>query len=184
MSLQCCRKIHIFGSVASGKTTLAKKLSDSLEIPYYELDNMVWNRKPSGDVRRSEIEREVIVQEVIGSDTWIMEGVHVGPWMRNSFRKADVILFLDLPYHQRRSRLLLRFFKQKLKLEKVHYKPTLQILRNMFKWNKTFDSGQRFTFLYESGVDLDKVVFVKNGKDLTKLLHNLRDAKKRCNGLR
>ncbi|WP_440338356.1 shikimate kinase [Lysinibacillus sphaericus] len=34
-------KIHIIGSVGSGKTTLAKELSAKLNIPYYELDNVV-----------------------------------------------------------------------------------------------------------------------------------------------
>ena len=38
------KKIHIIGSVASGKTTLAKELSRKLAIPYYELDNVVWKR--------------------------------------------------------------------------------------------------------------------------------------------
>lgn len=50
-------KIHIIGSVASGKTTLAKDLSMKLQIPYYELDNVVWKRSDRGDVRRSEEEK-------------------------------------------------------------------------------------------------------------------------------
>ncbi|WP_242705552.1 DNA topology modulation protein FlaR [Pontibacillus sp. ALD_SL1] len=176
--MECYRKIHIFGSVASGKTTVAKKLSHTLEIPYYELDNIVWDREPPEDVRRSEEERGGIVQEIIVSDTWIMEGVHLGSWMTDSFREADVILFLDLPYYLRRNRILSRFLKQKLKLEEVHYKPTLRILRNMLNWNKTFESSWRFKFLYESGVDLDKVVCIRNRRDLNKLIHNLRDFKR------
>jgi shikimate kinase len=37
-------KIHIIGSVRSGKTTLARTLSSKLKIPFYELDNVVWKR--------------------------------------------------------------------------------------------------------------------------------------------
>lgn len=47
------KKIHIIGSVGSGKTTLARTLSSHLNIPFYELDNVVWKRFQSGDVRRS-----------------------------------------------------------------------------------------------------------------------------------
>lgn len=35
------KKIYILRSVASGKTTLAKKLSKKLGIPYYELDSII-----------------------------------------------------------------------------------------------------------------------------------------------
>ena len=39
-------KIDIIGSVASGKTTLAGKISQKYNVPYYEKDNVVWDRTP------------------------------------------------------------------------------------------------------------------------------------------
>lgn len=39
------RRIYIIGSVASGKTTLARTLSKKLNIKAYELDNVVYNDK-------------------------------------------------------------------------------------------------------------------------------------------
>ena len=48
-------KIDIIGSVASGKTTLAGKISQKYNVPYYEKDNIVWDRTPDGD--RSEERR-------------------------------------------------------------------------------------------------------------------------------
>jgi adenylate kinase family enzyme len=51
-------KIHIIGSVGSGKTTLARNLSRKYSIPYYELDNVVWKRHNAEDKRRSEEERD------------------------------------------------------------------------------------------------------------------------------
>lgn len=38
------KKVHIIGSVGSGKTTLARNLSNKLLFPHYELDNVVWKR--------------------------------------------------------------------------------------------------------------------------------------------
>ena len=49
-------KIQIIGSVGSGKTTLAKKISEKLAIPYYEIDNIIFERHPTGDIRRSDEE--------------------------------------------------------------------------------------------------------------------------------
>ena len=45
-------KIYIIGSVGSGKTILAKRLSGELNIPYYELDSVTWEYHPNGPDRR------------------------------------------------------------------------------------------------------------------------------------
>ena len=64
------KKIHIIGSVGSGKTTLARQMSKKLNIPYYELDNVVWKRqKGHKDIRRSEQERECYLDTLIRSNT-------------------------------------------------------------------------------------------------------------------
>ncbi len=69
-------KIHIIGSVGSGKTTLARNLSRKYNIPYYELDNVVWKRHKSEDIRRSDEERDEYLDNIIRSDRWIIEGAH------------------------------------------------------------------------------------------------------------
>jgi len=47
------RKIFITGIVASGKTTLAKQLSNKLNIPWYELDRIVHPLTINGRIKRS-----------------------------------------------------------------------------------------------------------------------------------
>jgi adenylate kinase family enzyme len=63
-------RIHIIGSVGSGKTTLAKELSLILNVPFYELDNVVWIRGKSGDVRRTDKEREEYLNSIIKSKSF------------------------------------------------------------------------------------------------------------------
>lgn len=133
------RKIHVIGSVGSGKTTLARKLSAQLAVPHYELDNVVWERGPHGDRRRTEKERDALLQEIIASDSWIIEGVH-HTWVKESLRQADRIILLDPPYSQRTYRIIKRFIKQKLHLEKANYKPTFKMFRKMFRWNRYFET--------------------------------------------
>lgn len=61
-------KIDIIGSVASGKTTLAKEISLKYQVPYYEKDNIVWERTSTGDRKRSPEKRDIIFQEIISSN--------------------------------------------------------------------------------------------------------------------
>lgn len=160
------QKIHIIGSVGSGKTTLARELSLEFNIPYYELDNVVWIRNKSGDIRRSETERKECLHTIIQSNSWIIEGVHNEQWVFSSFQHADVIIFLDPHYSTRTYRIIKRFFRQQLRLEKSHYKSTIKIFLNMFKWNRHFEEVDKPNFFNEFAMYRDKVVVVKNKKTI------------------
>jgi adenylate kinase family enzyme len=158
-------KIHIIGSVGSGKTTLGKQLSSKLNIPLYELDNVVWKRSKSGDVRRNDEERDLYLNSIIQSDAWIIEGVH-HKWVTKSFQKSDLIIFLDTPYSKRKFRIILRFILQKLRIEKANYQPTFKIFKDMFKWNAYFESKSKpeiFTILNDYKA---KVIMVKDGNEV------------------
>ncbi|MFC7371923.1 DNA topology modulation protein FlaR [Fictibacillus iocasae] len=161
-------RIHIIGSVGSGKTTLAKQLSQLLHIPYYELDNVSWIRRKEGDLMRSPEKRDECLQSIIQSPSWIVEGVHY-TWTRDSFHHAELILLLDTPYRTRIFRIIKRFLRQKTGFEHAHYKPTFRIFLRMFKWNHHFEKVakpiiQEMYHPYE-----DKVIILKNKEDLTKI---------------
>ncbi len=155
-------RIHIIGSVGSGKTTFAKQLSSKFKIPYYELDNIVWIRDKSGDIRRTEKEREEYLNTIVQSNSWIIEGVHNEEWVSSSFKHAEVIIFLETDYQIRTYRIIKRFLKQKLRLEHSHYKPTWQIFLKMFKWNRHFEEVGKPSFLNMSRVYNDKLLIIKD----------------------
>lgn len=158
------KRIHIIGSVGSGKTTLAKKLSANLHIPFFELDNVVWRRHESGDMRRTELEREEHLNGIVQSEAWIIEGVHNENWVANSFHCAELIIFLDTPYSLRTWRIIKRFLLQKLKLEKSNYKPTINIFFKMFKWNRYFEEVGKPNFFNNYGIYSEKLMIVTNNK--------------------
>ncbi|MGR9049523.1 DNA topology modulation protein FlaR [Halobacillus faecis] len=168
------KKIHIIGSVASGKTTLARNLSRELDLPYYELDNVVWERHPSGDIRRTEEERAEYLKEIAGMEGWIVEGVHNEWWVEESFRQADVIIFLDTYYSVRTYRIIKRFIFQKLRVEKAHYTPTFRIFLKMFKWNKYFEENGKPHFFEAFKEVQDKVMKVSTIKELNQRIPSLR----------
>lgn len=117
-------KIFIVGIVASGKTTLAKELSHELNIPWYELDAIVHNQTVEGRVKVTPDEQWQVIMDIDQHGKWIFEGTD-----RKSYQylydMADRIIFLDPPVWKRKVRIVLRFIKQKLGVEKCHYKPTL-----------------------------------------------------------
>jgi adenylate kinase family enzyme len=164
------KRIHIIGSVGSGKTTLAKELSSKLHIPYYELDNVVWIRDETGDIRRTEQEREEYLNSIIKSESWIIEGIHNEDWVRNCFQRADLIIFLDTNYSVRTYRIIKRFLKQKLRLEKSNYKPTFEIFLKMFKWNRYFEELGKVNFFNKYANHKDKIEVVKSTKSIKKYL--------------
>lgn len=158
------KRIHIIGSVGSGKTTIAKQLSSKLKIPFFELDNIVWIRDKAGDIRRTEKEREKYLDTILQSESWIIEGVHNEEWVSSSFQHADLIILLDPSYSTRTYRIIKRFFKQKVGLEHSNYKPTWKIFFKMFKWNRHFEEVGKPNFL--NSYHSDKLIIIKDRNPL------------------
>ncbi|MFC5448647.1 AAA family ATPase [Paenibacillus aestuarii] len=165
-------KIRIIGSVGSGKTTLARKLSAKLRIPYYELDNVVWKRHVPKDIRRADEERNQLFNHMMQTNAWIIEGSHFSEWVFPSFHLADCIIFLDTNVSIRKYRIVRRYMLQLLKLEKSNYKPTFDIFKNMFVWNHGFEHQikpkvQDLLRQYDR-----KSVTIRNSYDLTCFLNS------------
>lgn len=165
------KRIHIIGAVGSGKTTLAKNISNMLSIPYYELDNIVWKRTNKGDVRNSMDDRDHIFQHIIGQDEWIVEGVHY-EWVKKSFEQADMIILLDVHKKKRKYRIFKRFMLQVFNIEKANYKPTVRMLKKMYEWNHNFELIYKPDILQILKQYNHKVYLLKDNKEIAKLFHS------------
>jgi len=163
------KKIHIIGSVGSGKTTLARNLSSTLRIPFYELDNVVWKRCKTGDIRRSDEERELYLSEIVNSEAWIIEGVH-HKWVMQSFEHAELIILLDTDYSKRTFRIIKRFILQKMRIEKANYKATFDIFKKMFEWNSYFEKESKQEILMMLNCYKDKLLILKDNTGVEKYI--------------
>ncbi len=132
-------KIHIIGCSGSGKTHLAKQLSEELNIPHFDLDEIMWdNSSKSYGVKRTEDVRKQMLQNILMQPNWIIEGVYYA-WCREVFEEADQIYLLNVPRYKYRYRLVKRFFRRKLGLEsgkKETFKSLWNLLRWTDKWQK------------------------------------------------
>ena len=155
-------KILIIGIVASGKTTLAKKLSQELNIKHYQIDSIVHDDK--NNKKRTTEEQLQIIKKIDKQNDWIIEGT-----LRKNLdillEKADKIVYLDIQIKIRKKRIIKRFIKQKLKLEESNYKPTLKMLKMMYNWTNDFEKNkiefEKRVYKYE-----DKLIKLKNPKEI------------------
>ncbi|MFE6079453.1 AAA family ATPase [Paenibacillus sp. NPDC057886] len=163
-------KIHIIGSVGSGKSTLARQLSARLDLPHYELDNLVWHRVPQGqDIRNSPETRDTLLQKAVHSNQWIIEGVHY-EWVARSFEQADLIVYLNTPVWKRNVRILKRFTVQKLGLEQGNYRQTLTMLWKMYKWSYQHDRKEKALIMAFLQPHQHKLCIVRSEAELTRYL--------------
>lgn len=161
-------KIYIVGPVGSGKTTFAKKLSNALDIPYYELDNICW--KPNGDGKRNEKEVNKLFSKILSCRNWIIE--NVGSDFEKGFEQADIIIYLNISRLIVHKRIIIRGIKRFFGIEKSPFKNNIRTLINELKWadkelnsknklNKVKSYGKKLVILDEKGVKKYKYNLMK-----------------------
>ncbi|WP_261300500.1 AAA family ATPase [Paenibacillus andongensis] len=154
------KKILIIGIVTSGKTTLAKRLSKKINVPWYELDSIVHHQTSTGRYKRTAEEQIDVLMEIDKNGTWIFEGTDRESY-QCLYQMADTIIFLDTPLWKRRIRILTRFLKQKLGIEKCHYKLDFLMLKMMYKWTRDFEQN-RSSFETKLKLYNDKLIRLSN----------------------
>ena len=115
-------KIHIIGCSGSGKTYLAKALSDKYNMPHFDLDDIQWDNSADGYGVKMPIEKRAeLLNNILKNDSWIIEGVYYA-WVGKCFEDADKIYVLDVPKRVYTYRIIKRALKRKLGFEKVRKK--------------------------------------------------------------
>jgi adenylate kinase family enzyme len=159
------------GAVSSGKSTLSRKISNILDIPYQALDEVVHipdKTQPWGNRKRQVEERDAIFHTFVQQSRWIIEDTG-RPCFKEGFRLANMIVLLDISSKVRKYRIIKRWIKQRLGHEKCIYRPHIKMLIGMFKWSRDYDTGkdnlkERLSPYHE------KVITLRNNKDINTFL--------------
>jgi adenylate kinase family enzyme len=93
-------KIAVIGPSGSGKSHLAKELSEHFELPVIDLDDVILDEnyeKPSLEIYRKRVLADA------SKDQWVIEGVYpkVGDIV---WTLADAVVWLNLPFETVRER--------------------------------------------------------------------------------
>ncbi len=150
------KKIIVYGLTASGKTTLANKISKILKIKVYCTDDFAYKKKWALKATEEEFKKKL--KKVLKNKKWIIEGVHVR-WLEDAIKKADLIVFTNPPKRIMASRALKRSKKE------GSLKQKLKLLYWVYRW------GPLWYRKYKKVPR--KFVELKNKKNISSFLDNL-----------
>ena len=85
------QRIIIIGCGGAGKSTLARKLGEVLDLPVVHLDKLFW--KPNW-VETSREEFDALLAQELAKDKWIMDG-NFNRTMPERIKRCDTIIYLD-----------------------------------------------------------------------------------------
>lgn len=112
------KRIHIIGGPGSGKSYLGRKLAKHFNLPQLELDDIFWdNTATSYGTKRPDTERDQLLHNFIRQPAWVVEGVY-HKWLAESFNRADVVIVLNTSLWRTTGRIIIRFIRRKLGLER------------------------------------------------------------------
>ncbi|HLP90322.1 MAG TPA: adenylate kinase [Nostocaceae cyanobacterium] len=109
------QRISIVGTTSSGKSTLAKQISQRLGIPHIELDYLYW--QPNWIETPAEIFNQQLTEKIAGY-SWIVDGnySHVRDLI---WSKADTIIWLNYSLRVVLQRVIWRTFKRVITKQEV-----------------------------------------------------------------
>ncbi|GEM01055.1 Adenylate kinase [Halolactibacillus halophilus] len=86
------QRILILGSPGTGKSTLSRELSHSLQIPIYHLDQLFF--EADWVINKTKFNKQLHV--ILKQDRWIIDGNYSSSLPERLIR-ADVVIYLDYP---------------------------------------------------------------------------------------
>lgn len=164
-------KIYITGSVGSGKTTLARRISQKTGVPCFHLDEIVYEECPEdswGNKKRPPEERDALFAAALAQPHFIMEDAGRKCFL-SAPEQADRVILLDISPVLRRYRIISRWLRQKLGLEKCIYRPHLAMLRSMLRWAKNYETGKDSTKALAQSFP-DKLIILHTAKEIRNFL--------------
>ena len=109
------KRVSVVGTSGSGKTTVASKIASIFCIKHIELDAIHW-RKGWQEIRLDNF-REIL-SRVTAEESWVIDGNYSD--VRDIiWRKADTLIWLDLPFLTLFFRILWRTLRRVVKREKL-----------------------------------------------------------------
>ena len=153
-------RIYIIGGLGSGKSFLSKKLSEKSGLEYFEMDKIVF--KESKFEERTEQERNVIFENILKKDNWILEGTFTEEWIVPGLSRATKIIYLSTLPSLRLFRFMKRIIKQGIHKQNNLLNRIKLVLGFKHKeWNRTAEKYKQLLEPFKS-----KVITLRSKKEV------------------
>lgn len=160
-------KIFLAGNIASGKSTLSKKLSRFWGLNRLDLDGIVY--KDNEGNKFTEEETTKMLQKFLKQNKrWLIEGTQKRTWCEKFIEEADIVILL----HVDKLTSLFRFMKRQFYafFEGNHQKGNLL---NKLKWIWFFQEEDLPEYLYLFRKHKKAYVILHNGREINTFLSKL-----------
>ncbi|MFI7072959.1 adenylate kinase [Micromonospora sediminicola] len=108
-------RILVYGVYGAGKSTLAQRLAERLDLPWCPVDDLLWQ---PGWVEVPVDEQRRRIEAVCRRDRWILDGAYHG-WRDVVLARADLVVGLDYPRRLSFWRLLRRTARRLVSGEEI-----------------------------------------------------------------
>ena len=166
------RKVLVIGPGGAGKSTFARQLGEALDIEVSHLDLAYWR---SGWSKPSEEEWLQTVTQLVGGDSWILDG-NFGGTLELRLKHCDTIVFLDMSrllclWRVVKRRLVYRNRSRPDMTEGCNEKLDLDFI--LWVWNYSRRSRPKVVRLLREHSNGKRVVWLRSRRDVRNFLASL-----------
>jgi adenylate kinase family enzyme len=165
------RKVLVIGPGGAGKSTLANRLGELLNLEVLHLDKLYWR---AGWIETPKPEWLETVRELLRRDAWIMDGNYSGT-LDLRFQACDTVIFLDMP----RRLCIWRVFKRAM-IYRTRSRPdmaegcperlTLEFV--LWIWNYSQRTRPKIARLLESTTE-KRIIWLRSRSEVERCLEKL-----------
>lgn len=163
------RKVLVIGPGGAGKSTLARRLGERLNIRVLHLDKLYWR---AGWVETPKPEWREKVAEMLKGEAWIMDGNYSGT-LDIRFQACDTVVFLDMA----RTLCLRRVVKRAL-MYRSRSRPDmaegcperLSLEFILWIWNYPRRSRPKIARILESNPGAKRIIWLRSPRDVERFL--------------
>ena len=161
-------RIIIIGPSLSGKTYFSKKLSNVINIPAYDLDDIIWKEKYTK--RNSYVNVKKMFTKIHSKKKWIIEGIY-GSWIEPAVKKSDLVILM----YPRNYKFIIRFLERLIKRKNNTFKnikDNIRLLKLSLTYNKrnTVSSYKKHLKLIKK--NKKPLIILRTNKDIINFLKN------------
>ncbi len=167
------KRFFIIGTMGSGKTTLSRKIAKKLEVKPHSLDDFYWTTKYTR--KRNPKIRDKMIRNLVKDKSWVIEGVF-SSWVGSITKKADLVIWLDMPSNFTSKNILKRYVKQTIKgeeRERGNFKDVWKVLLHARKYRTGTHKNSYIGHLKVIRENKSKYVRIKNKSQLKQLENRL-----------